>query len=91
MQVLRGTKNQAPRTWREEGTQQSQAYNNRSATMFAFYHLPCIYLKYSDGQYFEPSQINKGATAENFLEQVLTAATICGHHLPNIILMKQLT
>ena len=42
----------------------------------------CIYPKYSDGQYFEPPQVNIGDdTAEKFLDQVLAAATICRQHL----------
>ena len=65
------------RSWREEETQQSQAYNNRTPTTFVFYHLPCIYMKCSDGQYFESPQLNKGVTTEKFLEQVLAAASIC--------------
>ena len=91
MQVTQGTKNQAPRSWRQEGTQQSQAYNNRIPTASTFYHLPCIYMKYSDGQYFEPPQVNKGDAAEKFLEQVLASTTICRQHLANNIPMKQLT
>ena len=44
MQVTQGTKNHAPEGWQQEGTQQSQAYNNRIPTTFTFYHLPYIYM-----------------------------------------------
>ena len=42
-------------------------------------HVPgsCIYVKCSDGRYFEVPEINIGDdTAEKFLDQVLAAATI---------------
>ena len=49
------------------------------------------YVKYSDGQYFEPPKVNMGDDAvENFLDQVLAAATICRQHLVNKIPMKRL-
>ena len=49
----------------------------------------CINVKCSDGQYFEPSQVNMGDdTAENFLDQILATATICRQHLTNKIPMK---
>ena len=58
------------------------------------HHIPCgscIYEKSSDGQYFEPFQVNIGDdAAEKFLDQVLAAATICRQHLANKILMKWL-
>ena len=44
-------------------------------------HIPCgsfIYVKYSDGRYFEAPQVSIGDNAtEKFLDQVLAAATIC--------------
>ena len=52
----------------------------------------CIYVKCSDGRYFEPPQVNIGdETAEKFLDQVLATATICRQHLANKIPMKWLT
>ena len=58
-------------------------------------HVPrggCIYVKCSDGRYFEVSQVNIGNDAtEKFLDQVLAAATICRQYLTNKILMKWLT
>ena len=52
----------------------------------------CIYVKCSDGRYFEQPQGNMGDdAAETFLDQALAAATICGQHLANKILMKRLT
>ena len=59
--------------------------------MSTFYHLPCIYMKCSDGQYFQPPQVNKGDAAEKFLEQVLATPTICRQHLASNIPMKRLT
>ena len=57
-------------------------------------HIPCgscIYVKCSDGQHFEPPQVNIGdEAAEMFLDQVLAAATICRQHLANKTHMKQL-
>ena len=46
-----------------------------------------IYMKCSDGGYFDVSQVNIG----EFLKKVFTVATICRQHLPNKIPMKQLT
>ena len=41
-------------------------------------YLSRIYMKCSDGQYFEPPQVNIGdEAAETFLDKVLAAATIC--------------
>ena len=44
-------------------------------------HIPCgsfIYVKYSDGRYFEAPQVSIGDNAtEKFLDQVLAAATVC--------------
>ena len=120
MQVTRSTKNQAPRSWRQEGAQQSQAYKNRIPITFTFCHLcgfqkrfTCessssksfttqyqhhilggsyMYVKCSDGRYFEPPQVNiVDDAAEKFLDQVLAAATICRHHKANNIPMKRLT
>ena len=58
-------------------------------------HVPCgscIYVKCSDGQYFEPPQVNIGDdTVQKFLEQVLAAATICRQYLVNNIPRKRLT
>ena len=52
----------------------------------------CIYVKWSDGWYFEAPQVNIGDDAlEKFLDQVLAAATICRQHLANKIPMKRLT
>ena len=52
----------------------------------------CIYLKCSDGQYFKPPQVKMGDDGtEKFLDQVLTAATICRQHLANKIPMKRFT
>ena len=49
-------------------------------------------MKCSGRQYFEPPQVNTvDGTAEKFLDQVLTAATICRQHLANNIPMKWLT
>ena len=49
-------------------------------------------MKCSDGQYFEPPQVNIGDdTAQKFLEQVLAAATICRQYLINNIPRKRLT
>ena len=49
-------------------------------------------MKSSDGQYFEPPQVNIGDdAAEKFLEQVLATVTICRQHLANDIFMKRLT
>ena len=51
----------------------------------------CIYVKCSDGQYFEPPQVNKGDdTTDQFLDQVLAAGTICKQHLANKMPMKRL-
>ena len=59
------------------------------------HHIPCgrcIYMKCSDGQYFEPSQVNiRDEAAEKLLDKVLAAATICKQHLTSKIPMKQLT
>ena len=58
-------------------------------------HIPCgscIYMKCSDGQYFEAPQANIGDDAtEKFSKKVLATATICRQHLPNRTPMKQLT
>ena len=58
------------------------------------YHVPfesCIYVKCSDGQNFEPLQVNIGGDfTEKFLDQVLDAVFICRQHLSNNILMKWL-
>ena len=58
-------------------------------------HVPCgscIYVKCSDGQYFEAPQANTGDdAAETFFDQVLAAATICRQHLANKVPMKRLT
>ena len=55
-------------------------------------HVPCgscIYMKCSDGQYFEAPQVNIGDDpAETFLDQVLAAATICRQHQASQIPMK---
>ena len=49
-------------------------------------------MKCSDGEYFEPPQVNiRDDVNEKFLDQVLAAATICRQPLANKILMKQLT
>ena len=49
----------------------------------------CIFVKCSDGWYFEPPQVNKGNdAAEKFLDQALAAATICRQHLTNKISIK---
>ena len=51
----------------------------------------CIYVKCSDGRYFEPPEVNIGDdAAEKFLDQVLVAATICRQHLVIKIPMKRL-
>ena len=59
------------------------------------HHVPyrsCIYVKCSDGWYFEAPQVNIGDdSAKKFLEQLLPAATFCRQHLPNKIPMKRLT
>ena len=59
------------------------------------YHVPCgscISVKCSDGQYFEPPQVNIGDDAtEKCLDQVLVRASICRQHLANKIPMKRLT
>ena len=39
MQVTQSTKNQAPRSWRQERVWQSQVYKNRIPTTFTFCHL----------------------------------------------------
>ena len=58
------------------------------------HHVPsetCIHVKYSDGQYFELSQVNiEDGAAEKFLEQVLVVATICRQYLTNNIPIKRL-
>ena len=58
------------------------------------HHVPCgscIYIKCSDGQYFEPPQVNIGNhVTEMFLEQIWAAVTICRQHLANNIPMKRL-
>ena len=68
--------------------------SSKSFTTQYQHHVPCgscIYVKCSDGQYFEPPQVNMGYdTAENFLDQVLAAATICRQYLANKIPMKWL-
>ena len=52
----------------------------------------CIYIKCSDGQYFEPHQVNIGDDAtKKFLQQILAMTTICRQHLPKNIPLKQLT
>ena len=52
----------------------------------------CIYVKCSDGQYFEALQVNLGDdAAEKFLDQVLAAAAVCRQHLANKISMKRRT
>ena len=52
----------------------------------------CIYVKCSNGWYFEPPQVNIEYDAiKNILDQVLAAATICRQHLANKISMKRLT
>ena len=52
----------------------------------------CIYVKCSDGQYFEPPQVNiRDDAAEKFLDQVLATETICREQLTNKIPMKRLT
>ena len=52
----------------------------------------CVYVKCSDGRYFEAPQVNiVDDAAEKFLDQILAAATICRQHLSNKILMKRLT
>ena len=49
-------------------------------------------MKCSDGQYFEPPQVNIGNdAAEKFLDEVLAAATIFRQHLTNKIPRKRLT
>ena len=64
------------------------------------HHVPCgscIYVKCSDGQYFEPPQVNIGDdAAEKFFDQVpataiLATLTICRQYLANKISMKWLT
>ena len=51
-----------------------------------------MYVKCSDGRYFELPKVNIGDdAAEKFLDQVLAAATICRHHKANNIPMKRLT
>ena len=59
------------------------------------HHVPCgscIYLKYSDGWYFDASQVNiRDEASEKFLDHVIAAATICRQHLANKIPMKRLT
>ena len=58
------------------------------------HHLPrgsYVYVKCSDGQYFEPPQLNIGDdAAERFLDQVSVASTICRQNLTKKISMKQL-
>ena len=65
---------------------------SKSFTTQYQHHVPCgscIYVKCSDGRYFEPPQVNIGKdAAEKFLAQVLTAATICGQQLANKIPIK---
>ena len=52
----------------------------------------CIYVKYSDGQYSKPPQVNIGDDgAEKLLDQVLAAATIFRQYLGNKIPIKWLT
>ena len=59
------------------------------------HHVPCgscIYVKCSDGRYFEPFQVNMGDDAtEKFLDQVLAASIIFRQHLANKIPIKRLT
>ena len=59
------------------------------------HHVPCgscIYVKCSDGQYFEPPQVNIGDDApEKFLDQVIASATIYRQHQANKIPMRRLT
>ena len=68
---------------------------SKSFTTQYQYHVPCgscIYVKCSDGQYFEEPQVNIGDDAtEMFLDHVLAADTICRQHLTNKISMKRLT
>ena len=59
------------------------------------HHIPCggyIYVTCSDGQYFEPPQVNICDDAtEKFLDQVLVAATICRQQLANKIPMERMS
>ena len=59
------------------------------------HHVPCescIYVKCSDGLYFELTQLDIGDdAAEKFLDQVLAVATICRQQLASKIPMKWLT
>ena len=68
--------------------------SSKSFTTQYQHHIPCgscIYVKCSDGQYFEPPQVNiRDVVAEKFLDHVLAAVTICRQHLANNIPMKQL-
>ena len=49
-------------------------------------------MKYSDGWYFGPPQVNIGDdAAKKGLNQVLAAATIYRQHLANKMLMKRMT
>ena len=69
--------------------------SSKSFTTQYQHYIPCgscIYVKCSDGQYFEPPQGSIGDdAAEKFLDQVLAAATICRQQLANNIPVKQLT
>ena len=65
---------------------------SKSFTTQYEHHIPCgscIFVKCSDGQQFEPAQVNVGHEAtEKFLDQILSPATICRQHLVNKIPMN---
>ena len=69
--------------------------SSETFTIQCQHHVPCgscIYVKCSDGRYFELPHVNIADDAtEKFLDQVLAAATICRQHLANKIHMKWLT
>ena len=72
-----------------------QPWSSNFFTIQYQHHVPCrscIYVKCSDGWYFEAPEVNIGDdSAKMFLEQLLPAATFCRQHLPNKIPMKRLT
>ena len=80
---------------RKQGSCEPSSSPSKSFTTEYLHHIlceSCIYVKCSDGQYFELFQVNIGDdAAEEFLDQVLAAATICRQHLVNKVPMKRLT
>ena len=78
--------------WKEDSCEPS---SSKFFTTQYQHHIPCgscIYMKCSMGDTLKHPQVNIGDDAtENFLDQVLVAATICRQHLANKIPMKRLT